>query len=350
MASSNDPDNGSFSSQHHHRPFDRYPQATRQVSPTTLVTGATGFVGSHLLQRLASSSGPPLVGWRRRPRPERPGVPTRTFPPATQVQWQQVDVLDYDAVVTALAQSQPTQIYHLAGVAGVHESWGRVVPTLEGNVRGTDNILRAVKALDMKTRVLIPGSALVYRSSSGAIAEDDPLGPVSPYGLSKLAQEMLARQCVEAGADIVLTRSFTHIGPGQDASYAASGFARQIAQIEAGHADPIIRVGFLGARRDLLDVRDTVDAYAALMARGTTGRTYNVCSGRAHLISEILDGLVSQARVSVHIEPDAQRMRAGDNLFLLGDPRRLREDIEWRPSIALEQTLCDLLESWRAAM
>ena len=320
------------------------------MSDTTLVTGAAGFVGSHLLQRLASSSDAPLIAWRRQPRGAQPHVPPRTFPPATQVHWQQVDVLDYDAVVAGLANSKPTQIYHLAGAAGVHESWGNVVSTLESNVRGTDNILRATKALAPETRVLIPGSALVYRSSSEAIAEDDPLRPASPYGLSKLAQEMLARQCADAGADIVLTRSFTHIGPGQDPSYAAAGFARQIAQIEAGHREPVIHVGFLGAQRDLLDVRDTVDAYAALMARGTTGRTYNVCSGRAHLIGDILDGLVSQARVAVDIEPDAARMRPGDNLFLLGDPRRISEDIEWRPSIALEQTLGDLLESWRAAM
>ena len=171
-----------------------------------------------------------------------------------------------------------------------------VVPTLEGNVRATDNLLSALRSLEPRPRVLIPGSALVYRPAAHAITEDDELGPVSPYAVSKLAQEMLAQQHVAEGADVVLTRSFTHVGPGQEPSYAASSFAEQIAHIEAGDREPVLKVGFLGAVRDLLDVRDTIRAYVALMKHGAAGRPYNVCSGQARAIGDVLDELLRLAR------------------------------------------------------
>ena len=320
------------------------------MSNVVLVTGAAGFVGGHLLRALtADRSATPVVAWRRPshdlggpspgPRGSRDATPS--------VRWQDVDLLDTGAVADAVGALKPMRIYHCGGVANVHGSWNQTRATLEGNVRGTDNLLRAVAAHEIPSRVLVPGSALVYRSSDRAIGESDPLGPVSPYGLSKLAQEMLAQRYGEDGVAVLLTRSFTHIGPGQTASYAASSFAQQIAHIEAKRTAPVIKVGALDARRDFTDVRDTARAYISLMERGRPGRLYNVCSGRAYRIRDVLDGLLDLATVSVNVDIDRSRLRPSDSLLLLGDPTRLSHEIGWEPHIPIDQTLKDLLDYWR---
>ena len=323
------------------------------MSNRVLVTGAAGFVGGHLLRALTTDGPAPTVAAWRRPSHGRAG-PSPATPSGPDdvpgVRWQDVDLLDRAGVAESIHEIRPTQIYHCAGVASVHGSWNQTLATLEGNVRGTDNLLHAVASAGIASRVLVPGSALVYRPSDRAIRETDPLGPVSPYGLSKLAQEMLAQRYAEEGLAVLLTRSFTHIGPGQAAAYAASSFARQIAEIEAGRSDPVIKVGALDARRDLTDVRDTVKAYLALMERGKPGRHYNVCSGLAHRIGEVLDGLMALATVPVHVDTDGSRLRPSDNLLLLGDPTRLASEIGWEPHIPLTQTLKDLLAFWRGVV
>ena len=316
---------------------------------TVLVTGAAGFVGSHLLRALGQAdAAAAIVAWRRphgrgAPAPEAPGAPPR----AAAVRWQAVDILDRAHVGRAIAQLRPRAIYHCAGAAAVDRSWGAASLPLEVQVRGTQFLLEAVAAARPDARVLIPGSALVYRPSAGAVAEGDPLGPVSPYGLSKLAQEMLGQRWADEGLDVLLTRSFTHLGPGQDPSYAASSFASQIARIEAGTAAPVIDVGALDARRDLTDVRDTVRAYRGLMTRGRRGRPYNVCSGRAHRIGDVLEALLRQTHARVTVRVDPHRIRPRDNDILLGDPARIEREIGWRPEIPLADTLRDLLRHWR---
>ena len=149
---------------------------------------------------------------------------------------------------------------------------------------------------------------------------------------------------------MLLARAFTHIGPGQDLSYAASSFAHQVARIEAGQHQPVINVGYLDARRDLTDVRDTVGAYQALMARAVPGRAYNVCTGRAPQIRDVLDGLQRHATVEVRVQVDPSRLRPQDNPLLLGDPTRIANEIGWCPKIPLEQTLLELLDYWRQAI
>ena len=320
-----------------------------------LVTGAAGFVGSHLLTLLdrTTPTDTTLVGWRRPPASgSQPHLaPPRPRPASNRVTWHDIDLLDQGAVARAITDIRPTQVYHCAGVANVERSWSNSHATLRANVLGTEYLLTAIRDHGAPARVLIPGSALVYQPSESAIDETAPLGPVSPYGLSKLAQEMLGLAAArQDGMTVLISRSFTHVGPGQALSYAASSFAEQIARIESGRADPVLSVGNLEARRDLTDVRDTVRAYQLLMARGTPGTPYNVCSGTAYRIQEVLDGLLAKASVDVPVRQDPARARPGDNPLLLGDPSKITKDLGWSPEIPFSRTLSDLLDYWRATV
>jgi GDP-4-dehydro-6-deoxy-D-mannose reductase len=151
----------------------------------------------------------------------------------------------------------------------------------------------------------------------------------------------------QEGVTVLVTRSFTHIGPGQAPSFAAASFAEQIARIEVGQSKPVLRVGNLNARRDLTDVRDTVRAYQLLMASGTHSLPYNVCSGEAHRVSSVLEGLLAAASIEVSVCEDPARARRADNPLLLGDRTRITRDVGWRPEIPLARTLGDLLNYWR---
>jgi GDP-4-dehydro-6-deoxy-D-mannose reductase len=213
-------------------------------------------------------------------------------------------------------------------------------------VLGTHLLLEAVRDLGLSCGVLVTGSAQIYRPRAAATAEDDPIGPANPYGVSKLAQEMIA-----AATPIAtwLVRPFNHAGPGQSPSYATSAFAQQIAEIEAGRREPVLRVGNLEAQRDITDVRDTVRAYQALADTGRPRRPYNVCCGRAYSMRALLDILLSLARVRVRVEVDPARLRPSDNPLILGSHARLTADTGWTPVIPIEQTLADLLDYWRRA-
>jgi GDP-4-dehydro-6-deoxy-D-mannose reductase len=303
-----------------------------------LVTGANGFVGGHLVDLLCAS-GQLVFAWAR---PSATGVLPR-LPVSTTA----VDVLDAQAVHRALAALRPRVVFHCAGAAHVGESWHAARATLETNVRGTHHLLEADRRLRLQARILIPGSASVYRASSEPLSEESPLGPASPYGVSKLAQEQLALRAAAEGQQIVVTRSFNHLGPRQSTSYAAANFARQVALIEAGRLEPLIRTGNLSARRDLTDVRDTVRAYSLLADHGEPGIVYNVCSGAAVSMQDLLDRLCGRARARVRIQPDPALFRPHDAALVVGDNRRLGRATGWHPSIPLDRTLDDLLDYWR---
>jgi len=304
------------------------------VTGVPLITGATGFAGGHLLAHLARG-GVRVHAW------------AHSAPPsgANEASWTSVDLLDRDAVCGALAASRPSVVYHCAGIADVQDAWRSPARALHVNVIGTHNLLTACEDAGLSCRVLVTGSALVYKPSAHAIAEADPIGPPTPYAVSKLAQELTA---AASPLPVILARPFNHAGPRQSPRFATSAFAQQLAAIEAGQADPVLRVGNLDSRRDVTDVRDTVRAYEALAERGRPRQPYNVCSGRAYSMRELLDILLSLTRVRVRVEVDASRLRPSDNPVVLGDHSRLTADTGWQPLIPIEQTLADLLEYWRA--
>jgi GDP-4-dehydro-6-deoxy-D-mannose reductase len=314
-----------------------------------LVTGAAGFVGGHLLDMLTSelvTPGTPekpaaeIVAWHR------PGhTPT---PRGTSVNWVPVDLLDRASVLEAIAVSRPVVVYHCGGAAHVGHSWNRTEATLSVNVRGTHHLLDALSRAGAAARVLIPSSSLVYRPANEALDEEHELVPANPYGLSKLAQELIGVHSMSPRLSVMVARAFTHIGARQDPNFAASSFARQIADIEAGRQPAEIRVGNLDARRDLTDVRDTVLAYRAIVEGGVPGRPYNVCSGQAMSIDDLLQKLLKRARVPIDVTIDPARLRPSDAPLVLGDHKRIRDELGWAPRISLDHTIDDILEYWRA--
>ncbi len=316
---------------------------------TTLVTGAAGFAGSHLLDLLAPDGGT-LIAWRR-PGRSTGAAAGRSTPPLAddpaRVQWGDIDLLDAAAVCDAVARARPDLVYHCAGAAHVGRAWDEVAPTLAINVRGTHHLLDALRRAGVAARVVIPSSALVYASADEALTERHPLVPTSPYGVSKLAQELLGCRGASDGLSVTIARAFNHFGPRQDPFFVASGFARRIADIEAGRWEPEIAVGNLDARRDLTDVRDTVRAYRLILERGIAGRTYNVCSGCAIAIRDLLHKLLARARVPIRVRIDPNRYRPNDVPLLLGDPSRIQDELGWSAEIPLERTLDDLLDYWR---
>jgi len=310
-----------------------------------LITGIAGFAGSHLADFLLAETD--LEVW---------GVVLEgdsglgALNPRSQVVYG--DLRDADVTRMILAQVQPDYIFHLAGQAYVPVSWHDPWPTLETNIRTQVNILAAAAALDLDARILVVGSTDEYgrvRPEELPITEETPLRPDSPYAVSKIAQDMLGLQYhLSHGLKTVRVRPFNHIGPRQRDQFVASSFAKQIAEIEAGLRPPVVRVGNLEVKRDFTDVRDMVRAYWLILQHGQPGDVYNIGTGVAHSIREVLDILLSLSPVSIQVEPDPARFRPSDMLISVCDATRLRALTGWSPVIPLAQTLRDVLDFWRS--
>jgi len=300
------------------------------------VTGATGFAGSHLLDDLLRDH-PVVAAWAN------PGGAVGAA--RTNVRWQPVDLVDRPAVARAIADLKPSMVYHLAGAAHVGDSWADPVRPLRINTLGTHHLLDAIRVAGLQCPVVVAGSALVYRPSLEPLDEESPIGPPNPYGLSKLTQEIIAGR--DAWSPVFLARPFNHAGPRQSPAYVASAFAKQLAEIEAGVAAPTLSVGNLDARRDLTDVRDTVRAYRLLIEKGRPARPYNICSGRAYRVGDLLETMLSLARTRIEVVVDPTRLRPADVPLVMGNPARIASEVGWQATIPIEQTLRDLLEYWR---
>ncbi len=303
-----------------------------------LITGATGCAGRHL-SRLALASGARVFGFARRDA-FAPGVAGIVG-----------SIADPDAVAACLAESRPDWIFHLAALvhgAGDHkpEELNRV------NVDGTRHLLSAALRLAPAARILVAGSSGIYgRVENPAVPIDEraPLRPGSPYARSKAEQDRLSADFAEKhGLQLVRVRLFNQTGPGEPAGLVCASLARQVARIETGAAEPVLRVLHLGTSRDFCDVRDVVAGYWAALERGEPGRAYNLCSGRARTIGEIVRLLLARtltpgiAVVETHPEPSADAI-----LHQVGDSGLLRRHTGWTPRISLEQSLGDLLDEWR---
>jgi GDP-4-dehydro-6-deoxy-D-mannose reductase len=311
-----------------------------QRSPTSvLVTGAAGFVGSHLVELLEQEP-VQVVAWLR--------PNTEPLFSGSRIIWHAVELHNREAVAAAIDAFKPAQVYHLAGVPHVGDSWSQVHETFAGNVLATHHLFDGLRRAAATPRVLITSTALVYAPQNRAITEHDVVRPNSPYGTSKLAQEMVAlRAWQDDGIPALIARAFNHVGPRQSPSFVAASIAKQIAEIELGRREPSLMMGNLESQRDIMDVRDTVRAYRAMMASASPGVPYNVCSGVAIPVRELVELMRKKARVPISIGQDPSRFRPNDTPLVLGDHRRLTADTGWTPAVGLEQTVDDLLRYWR---
>jgi GDP-4-dehydro-6-deoxy-D-mannose reductase len=307
------------------------------VNDVVLITGSAGFGGTHLLQRLSGRH--ELVAWAR-------SSPPPEFRPLAR--WHEVDLLDRDRVRSLVRELRPAAVFHLAGSPHVPESFREPATAYANNVLATHHLFDALRRAGTHSRVLVTGSAAIYGSSGQPLREDSPLAPVSPYAVSKLAQEQLGvRALREDGIEVILTRPFNHTGPRQRPSYLAPSIARQIALIERRQLEPVLRVGNTSAVRDLSDVRDVVRAYERLMDVAPPGVVFNIASGVGRSVQQIIETLLARSTVPVRIEVEEARLRATDLPHLVGDATRLEEATGWKPEIPFEQTIDDLLEYWR---
>lgn len=246
-----------------------------------------------------------------------------------------LDVRDAARVRAVVRELQPDEIYHLAGVTR---------PASEGaaafyavNLGGTLNVLEAAR--EVRAAVLVVGSAYVYGAQRGPLSERAPLQPVNHYGASKASAELAALPYALSGMRVVRARPFNHVGPGQSPDFLLPTLVQQLARIEAGRAEPVIKLGNLDAVRDFTDVRDIVRAYPKLLHEGDNGGVYNLASGRGVSVRELAELVLERAEVTVRLETEAARVRASDIPELVGDATRAREAVGWAPSIPLEATL-----------
>jgi GDP-4-dehydro-6-deoxy-D-mannose reductase len=312
-----------------------------------LITGFTGFVGSHLADFLMARGDVEVFGthrWRSRM--------DNVEHLRERVRFVECDVRDATAVRRVLRDVRPDRIFHLAAQSYVPTSWLAPAETLSGNVLGQLNLFEAMRELDLPARVHIAGSSEEYGlvlPDEIPIREENPLRPLSPYGVSKVAQDLLAYQYWRSyGFHVVRTRGFNHTGPRRGEVFVTSNFARQVAEIEKGKREPVVSVGNLDSVRDFTDVRDMVRAYWMSLESGTAGEVYNVCSGRGYTARQVLEILLDLAHVKVSMQEDPARMRPSDVTLLLGDCSKFQRATGWQPTIPFEVTLEDLLEHWRS--
>lgn len=318
-----------------------------------LITGARGFVGRHLADALMDAGEAPV------------GLDLPRLDPAADPAWLvhrhtlgTGDANAPAALADLITDGGHDAIVHLAGQSSAGASFDDPAGTVRANLLGTLELLEALRLMGERgrpvPRLLAVGSSEEYGAAAlpdRPCREDDPVLPVSPYATSKAAATQLCGQYHRRfGLPVVAVRAFNHTGPGQDPRFVFPSFAAQIAAIEAGRGEPVLRTGDLSARRDFLDVRDVVAAYRALLDRGQPGRIYNVCSGSSLTIREGLQILLGLSDAAIEVVADPARLRPVELPGLVGDPTALREATGWQPRRRFEETLRDLLESARKAV
>lgn len=311
-----------------------------------LITGITGFVGSHLADFLLAKGGMEVYGierWRSR---------TESIEHIKdRITLMGCDIRDASSVKKLIDKIRPERIFHLAAQSFVPTSWHAPQETLTTNIIGELNVFEAMRELGINPIIQIAGSSEEYglvKEDELPIKETNPLRPLSPYAVSKVGQDLLGYQYYKSyGLNVIRTRGFNHSGPRRGEVFVCSDFAKQIAKIEKKKQEPIIWVGNLEAVRDFTDVRDMVLAYWLATEKGKPGEAYNICSGKGYKIKEVLDILLNLTKEKIEIKKDPKRMRPSDVPVLIGDSTKFREATGWKPEIPFEKTLEDLLNYWR---
>ncbi|MBU4194160.1 MAG: GDP-mannose 4,6-dehydratase [Actinobacteria bacterium] len=311
-----------------------------------LITGITGFVGSHLAEYCLGRGDVDVFGtvrWRSRME--------NVEDIADDIVLIDCDLRDPAAVRHCLSDVKPDRIFHLAAQSFVPTSWKAPSETIITNVVGQLNIFEAMRELDLPARIQIAGSSeeygMVYEDEI-PIKETNPLRPLSPYGVSKVGQDLLGYQYhMSYGLDVVRTRAFNHSGPRRGDVFVDSNFCKQVVMIEKGRQEPVLKVGNLEARRDFTDVRDMVVGYWMALEKGEPGEVYNLGSGKDITIQRLLDMLLELTPAEIEVRQDPERMRPSDVMILLADISKFSDLTGWEAEIPFEKTLEDLLAYWR---
>ncbi len=311
-----------------------------------LITGITGFVGSHLAEFCLSRGDVDVVGsyrWRS---------PRDNIAHIKDLSLVEMDILDATSCHQTIKAVKPDRIFHLAAQSFVPTSWSSPASTMNTNILGQLNLFEALRSLDcLDTRFHVCGSSEEYgyvAREETPITEDNPLRPLSPYGVSKVGQDLLGYQYFRSyGLHTVRTRAFNHGGPRRGQVLLPSDFAKQIAEIEKGLREPVVSVGNLEALRDFTDVRDIVRAYWLALEKGEPGQVYNIGTGNAPSVRDILDRLLAMTEASVEVRQVPEKMRPSDVEILISDSSRFRAATGWEPQISLDQMLADTLDYWR---
>jgi GDP-4-dehydro-6-deoxy-D-mannose reductase len=310
-----------------------------------LITGIAGFVGSHLAELLLKKE-EDVFGIC---------LPDESLENIRQIKKElhltNCDVTDFYRLSSVIKRINPDQIYHLAALSSVGRSFSHPVDVIGANIRGTLYLLEILRNTRKRPRILIVGSSDMYgvvKPKDIPITEEKPLLPVSPYGSSKAAGDLLAYQFFKSyGVRTIRVRAFNHTGPRQSIGFVVPDFASQIAKIEAGILPPVMKVGNLSSKRDISDVRDIVRGYQLLMKKGKPGEAYNVCSGKAYSIKNLLKILISLSKMNIRVKTDEKRNRPAEIPILKGDNSKIKRTTHWKPEISIETTLEDTLNFWR---
>jgi GDP-4-dehydro-6-deoxy-D-mannose reductase len=312
-----------------------------------LITGITGFAGSHLAEYvLAEHPDVNLFGimrWRSR---------TENIESIQdQITLLDCDLRDTTSVKQVIAKVRPDKIFHLAAQSFVPSSWNAPAESLTTNILGQLNIFEAVREIGIDPGIQIACSSEEYglvHENELPIKETNPLRPLSPYAVSKVGQDYLAYQYFKSfDLKAVRTRGFNHDGPRRGDVFVSSNFAKQLVEVEKGKKPAVIQVGNLEARRDFSDVRDIVRGYWLALERCEPGEVYNICSGKDYSIQAVLDRLIELSGIEVRVEQDPARLRPSDVPLLLGDHSKFKKATGWEPEISYDQTLQDMLDHWR---
>lgn len=307
-----------------------------------LIVGVEGFVGGYLARELNGHYDLEVHGTKL------PGKQSQI----EGVQMHDLDILHKNEIVNLLFEIRPDYIFHLAAQSSVSVAWKDPGFTVDVNVKGSIYLMDAVRELFYKPGILLVGSGEEYgsvRKEEVPISEESDLRPGNIYAATKVCQNLIGSVYAKAyDMNLLMVRSFNHIGPGQAPIFVVSDFCRQVAQIEAGLREPVMYVGNLDARRDFTDVRDVVRAYVLLMNKGTSGETYNVGSGHAYTIREILEQILRLSTADIRVETDPNKIRPVDVPVIEADISKLKRATGWTPAIPLVQTLQETLDDWRA--
>ncbi len=312
----------------------------------SLVIGGAGFVGAYLVRHLKNDLNHQVVVTKM-PNEELniEGIDMG------EIEVLNLNILQKQEIETLLKEIKPDYIFHLAAQSSVSVSWKNPSLTIDVNIKGSTNLLEVLKDLDFKPRTLLIGSGEEYghiREGEIPINENNNTRPGNIYAATKACQNMIGKIYADAyGLNVIMVRAFNHIGPNQTPIFVVADFCKQVAEIEAGHQEPVIRVGNLSAARDFTDVRDVVRAYAMLVEKGQPGETYNVGSGKAIPISQILEMIVNKSAAQIQVMVDEKKLRPVDVPIIEADITKLQKITGWQKEIDLEETIQDTLNYWR---